>query len=36
MGFLFEFVFINDDAAGLHHDDGVRLEKIVPHEPISG
>ncbi len=29
-------VFINDDESGLHHDYEVRLEKIAPHEPVSG
>jgi secondary thiamine-phosphate synthase enzyme len=28
-------VFINDDEAGLHHDYGVWLEKLAPHEPVS-
>jgi secondary thiamine-phosphate synthase enzyme len=27
-------VFINDDESGLHHDYGVWLEKVAPHEPI--
>jgi secondary thiamine-phosphate synthase enzyme len=27
-------VFINDDERGLHHDYGVWLEKLAPHEPI--
>ncbi|MBM4264761.1 MAG: hypothetical protein FJ145_25475 [Deltaproteobacteria bacterium] len=27
-------VFINDDEAGLHHDYGVWLEQLAPHEPI--
>jgi secondary thiamine-phosphate synthase enzyme len=27
-------VFINDDESGLHHDYGLWLEKLVPHEPI--
>ena len=27
-------VFINDDESGLHHDYGVWLEKLAPHEPI--
>jgi secondary thiamine-phosphate synthase enzyme len=26
-------VFINDDERGLHHDYGVWLEKLAPHEP---
>ena len=29
-------VFINDQESGLHHDFGVWLEKLAPHEPISG
>ena len=29
-------VFINDDESGLHHDYDVWLEKIAPHEPVSG
>jgi len=29
-------VFINDDESGLHHDFEVWLEKIAPHEPVSG
>jgi len=29
-------VFINDDEAGLHHDYEVWLEKLAPHEPVSG
>ncbi len=29
-------VFINDDESGLHHDYGVWLEKLAPHEPVSG
>ena len=29
-------VFINDDESGLHHDYEVWLEKIAPHEPVSG
>ncbi len=29
-------VFINDDEAGLHHDFDVWLEKLAPHEPVSG
>jgi secondary thiamine-phosphate synthase enzyme len=29
-------VFINDDERGLHHDYEVWLEKIAPHEPVSG
>jgi len=29
-------VFINDDERGLHKDFGVWLEKLAPHEPISG
>ena len=28
-------VFINDDESGLHHDFGVWLEKLAPHEPTS-
>lgn len=28
-------VFINDDERGLHHDFGVWLEELAPHEPIS-
>jgi len=28
-------VFINDHEGGLHHDFGVWLEKLAPHEPIS-
>ncbi|MCL2294089.1 MAG: secondary thiamine-phosphate synthase enzyme YjbQ [Spirochaetes bacterium] len=28
-------VFVNDDESGLHHDFGVWLEKLAPHEPIS-
>src|SRR5262249_54156240 len=27
-------VFINDDESGLHHDYGLWLEKLAPHEPI--
>jgi secondary thiamine-phosphate synthase enzyme len=27
-------VFINDDETGLHHDYGVWLEKLAPHDPI--
>jgi len=27
-------VFINDDESGLHHDYGVWLENLAPHEPI--
>ena len=27
-------VFINDDESGLHHDYGVWLERLAPHEPI--
>lgn len=27
-------VFINDDESGLHHDYGVWLEKLAPHEPV--
>ena len=27
---------INDDERGLHHDYGVWLEKLAPHEPVSG
>ncbi|HNU08758.1 MAG TPA: secondary thiamine-phosphate synthase enzyme YjbQ [Pyrinomonadaceae bacterium] len=29
-------VFINDDERGLHHDYEVWLEKLAPHEPVSG
>jgi secondary thiamine-phosphate synthase enzyme len=29
-------VFINDDETGLHHDYEVWLEKLAPHEPVSG
>ncbi len=29
-------VFINDDEAGLHHDYEIWLEKLAPHEPVSG
>ncbi|MCU0508462.1 MAG: secondary thiamine-phosphate synthase enzyme YjbQ [Anaerolineae bacterium] len=29
-------VFINDDENGLHHDYEVWLEKLAPHEPVSG
>ena len=29
-------VFINDDESGLHHDYGIWLEKLAPHEPVSG
>ncbi len=29
-------VFINDDESGLHHDFKVWLEKLAPHEPVSG
>jgi secondary thiamine-phosphate synthase enzyme len=29
-------VFINDDESGLHHDFDVWLEKLAPHEPVSG
>lgn len=29
-------VFINDDEGGLHHDFDVWLEKLAPHEPVSG
>jgi secondary thiamine-phosphate synthase enzyme len=28
-------VFINDDESGLHHDYGVWLERLAPHEPVS-
>ena len=28
-------VFVNDHESGLHHDFGVWLEKLAPHEPIS-
>jgi len=29
-------VFINDDETGLHHDYEKWLEKLAPHEPVSG
>ncbi len=29
-------VFINDDENGLHHDYEKWLEKLAPHEPVSG
>jgi secondary thiamine-phosphate synthase enzyme len=29
-------VFINDDESGLHHDFDQWLEKLAPHEPVSG
>jgi secondary thiamine-phosphate synthase enzyme len=29
-------VFINDDEFGLHHDYDQWLEKLAPHEPVSG
>jgi secondary thiamine-phosphate synthase enzyme len=29
-------VFINDDESGLHRDFEVWLEKLAPHEPVSG
>ncbi|HCS39055.1 MAG TPA: secondary thiamine-phosphate synthase enzyme [Anaerolineaceae bacterium] len=29
-------VFINDDEGGLHHDYEVWLEKLAPHDPVSG
>ena len=29
-------VFINDDESGLHHDYDNWLEKLAPHEPVSG
>lgn len=29
-------VFINDDESGLHQDYAVWLEKLAPHEPVSG
>ena len=29
-------VFINDDESGLHHDFDTWLEKLAPHEPVSG
>ena len=29
-------VFINDDESGLHHDYEAWLEKLAPHEPVSG
>jgi secondary thiamine-phosphate synthase enzyme len=28
-------VFINDNESGLHHDFGVWLEKLAPHEPVT-
>ncbi len=28
-------IFINDDESGLHHDFGIWLEKLAPHEPVS-
>jgi secondary thiamine-phosphate synthase enzyme len=28
-------VFINDNESGLHHDFGVWLEKLAPHDPVS-
>ena len=28
-------VFIDDDESGLHHDYGVWLERLAPHEPVS-
>ena len=28
-------VFINDDESGLHHDYGVWLERLAPHEPVN-
>ena len=34
--FFSELVFINDDESGLHQDYEVWLEKIAPHEPVSG
>ena len=29
-------VFINDDEPGLHHDYKAWLERLAPHEPVSG
>ena len=29
-------VFINDDEGGLHHDYDRWLERLAPHEPVSG
>ncbi len=29
-------VFINDDESGLHQDYDMWLEKLAPHEPVSG
>jgi secondary thiamine-phosphate synthase enzyme len=29
-------VFINDDESGLHHDYEKWLERLAPHEPVSG
>ncbi|MDE2259161.1 MAG: secondary thiamine-phosphate synthase enzyme YjbQ [Betaproteobacteria bacterium] len=29
-------VFINDDESGLHHDFEQFLERLAPHEPVSG
>lgn len=29
-------VFINDDEPGLHHDYELWLERLAPHEPVSG
>ena len=29
-------VIINDDERGLHHDYKIWLEKLAPHEPVSG
>jgi len=29
-------VFINDDESGLHHDYDQWLERLAPHEPVSG
>ena len=29
-------VFINDDERGLQHDYKIWLEKLAPHEPVSG
>jgi secondary thiamine-phosphate synthase enzyme len=29
-------VFINDGESGLHQDYKKRLEKLAPHEPVSG
>jgi len=29
-------VFVNDDEPGLHHDYEAWLERLAPHEPVSG